>query len=327
MEIVKSKMANALTSADSNHIIAVTADVYDETQGDYQSNINQNLIDEIEDLKSSGGGGGGGTPSGDLSDYAKITYVDDEVQKAKDYTDEQIGNIDIPELPTLADVATSGSYNDLTDKPTIPSVDGLASEAYVNEKVSTIKVPTKLSELSEDATHRLVTDTEKASWDAKSNFSGDYYDLENKPAIPDVSNFETKDVVAQNLADAKEYTDNKTAVLATKEEVADFYELVEQGFNTKQDKTSIVTATNNTVSVDKRSEINVTGDVVINLESYEEDGYAHAYEIVLNVGDTDYPVSFPDNIKWVKDLEIVPNARYYIIIEDNTAMWTVVSLS
>jgi hypothetical protein len=187
-------------------------------------------------------------------------------------------------------------------------------------------IPTELSELGEDDTHLLVTKDEKQSWNSKSDFSGYYNDLKNKPTIPDVSNFETKDVVAEKFAEAKKYTDDKTAVLATKEEVADFYELVEQGFNTKQDKTAIVTATNS-VSVDKRSKINVTGDVVISLESYVPDGYAHSYEIVLNVGDTAYSVAFPSNIKWVKDLEIVPNARYFIIIEDNTAMWTVVSLS
>jgi hypothetical protein len=34
----------------------------------------------------------------------------------------------------LADVATSGSYNDLTDKPTIPSLDGYATEQWVENK-------------------------------------------------------------------------------------------------------------------------------------------------------------------------------------------------
>lgn len=43
MEIVKSKMANALTSADSNHIIAVAGDVYDEDLGMYQSELNENV--------------------------------------------------------------------------------------------------------------------------------------------------------------------------------------------------------------------------------------------------------------------------------------------
>lgn len=64
---------------------------------------------------------------------------------------------------TLAAVATSGSYNDLTNKPSIPD---------------------SLSDLATDATHRTVTDTEKATWNAKSNFSGSYNDLSNKPTIP-----------------------------------------------------------------------------------------------------------------------------------------------
>ena len=55
--------------------------------------------------------------------------------------------------PNFANVATSGDYNDLSNKPTIPSVEGLASEAYVNEKVAAIvipEVPTKVSELEND---------------------------------------------------------------------------------------------------------------------------------------------------------------------------------
>lgn len=39
----------------------------------------------------------------------------------------------------------------------------------------------KLSELEEDARHRTVTDAEKQSWNSKSDFSGDFYDLENLP--------------------------------------------------------------------------------------------------------------------------------------------------
>lgn len=44
IEIVKSKMANALTSADSNHVIAVADDVYDEDKEKYQSEINDQLM-------------------------------------------------------------------------------------------------------------------------------------------------------------------------------------------------------------------------------------------------------------------------------------------
>lgn len=48
------------------------------------------------------------------------------------------------------------------------------------------EIPSKLSELQEDGMHRTVTDAEKENWNAKSDFSGNYNDLENKPAIPTV---------------------------------------------------------------------------------------------------------------------------------------------
>ena len=56
--------------------------------------------------------------------------------------------------PTFATVATTGSYNDLTDKPTIPSTDGLASTTYVDNKVAGIvnSAPETLDTLNELAT-------------------------------------------------------------------------------------------------------------------------------------------------------------------------------
>ena len=54
------------------------------------------------------------------------------------------------EDPELAAVATSGSYNDLTNKPTIP---------------------TALSSLTTDTTHRVVTDAEKTTWNGKNSVS------------------------------------------------------------------------------------------------------------------------------------------------------------
>lgn len=59
----------------------------------------------------------------------------------------------------------------------------------VTEAVSTymeanpINVPKNLSDLKEDSEHRTVTDTEKQSWNAKSDFSGEYRDLQGKPEL------------------------------------------------------------------------------------------------------------------------------------------------
>lgn len=46
--------------------------------------------------------------------------------------------------------------------------------------VTNIKIPTALSDLNEDETHRTVTDAEKKTRNNKSNFSGNYDDLKNK---------------------------------------------------------------------------------------------------------------------------------------------------
>jgi len=58
----------------------------------------------------------------------------------------------------LSTVATSGSYTDLSNKPTIP---------------------TALSQLTADSTHRVVTDAEKSTWNAKPSTT----DVNNKHKV------------------------------------------------------------------------------------------------------------------------------------------------
>ena len=57
-----------------------------------------------------------------------------------------------------------------------------AVESYFQE--NPVNVPKKLSDLQEDTEHRTVTDTEKQAWNSKSDFSGSYSDLDDKPTIP-----------------------------------------------------------------------------------------------------------------------------------------------
>lgn len=59
-------------------------------------------------------------------------------------------------------------------------------------KANTTDIPDALSDLASDATHRTVTDAEKSTWNAKSNFSGNYNDLTNKPTIPSISGLATQ---------------------------------------------------------------------------------------------------------------------------------------
>lgn len=72
------------------------------------------------------------------------------------------------------------------EKLTQISPEDIASAVSAYMKENPINVPKNLSDLKEDAEHRTVTDTEKQSWDNKSDFSGNYEDLQGKPTIPTV---------------------------------------------------------------------------------------------------------------------------------------------
>ena len=119
--------------------------------------------------------------------------------------------------PTLATVATSGSYNDLSNKPAIPTVNNATLTIQKNgttvktftanassNVTANITVPTKTSELTNNSGFitgytetdpvfsaspaATITTQDIDSWTAKSNFSGSYNDLTDKPTIPTVNN-------------------------------------------------------------------------------------------------------------------------------------------
>ena len=104
----------------------------------------------------------------DLSAYAKVADMNTELAKKVDKVDGK-SLIDDAEIARLADIhnyddtevrgliagkADAGhvhSYNDLTDKPVIPSIEGLATETYVNGKVADLvaSAPETLDTLKE----------------------------------------------------------------------------------------------------------------------------------------------------------------------------------
>ena len=110
--------------------------------------------------------------------------------------------------PNFANVATSGDYNDLINKPIIPSVEGLASEAYVNEKVAAIvipEVPTKVSELENDAgyltTHQSLAEYAKTADLAQVAKTGSYNDLADKPTIPSTTGLASTEYVDSKVGE------------------------------------------------------------------------------------------------------------------------------
>ena len=104
----------------------------------------------------------------------KVDKVDGKGLSTNDFTNEYKAKVDSalqsytetdPTVPAWAKAATKPTYT--------------ASE--VGALPNTTVIPDALSDLADDASHRTVTDDEKAAWNAKSNFSGNYNDLTDKP--------------------------------------------------------------------------------------------------------------------------------------------------
>lgn len=78
----------------------------------------------------------------------------------------------IGQISGAATVAATGSYNDLSNKPTIPAAQ-VPSDWSASTGVARIlnkpTIPSALSQLSEDSTHRTVTDAEKETWNSNSS--------------------------------------------------------------------------------------------------------------------------------------------------------------
>jgi hypothetical protein len=98
-----------------------------------------------------------------------VKYIKDNRELIEQITTGKVSVTDI-----VDDLITNVSNKPLSAKQ------GVALKALIDA----IIVPTLLSQLGEDATHRTVTDTEKQAWNNKSNFSGAYADLTGKPTIP-----------------------------------------------------------------------------------------------------------------------------------------------
>ena len=143
-----------------------------------------------------------------------LTGIGGEGEKAtvKAYVDDMIAALkigDYVKASTLATVATSGNYNDLSNKPAIPSIDGLASEAYVNTKLAALKipeVPTKISAFTNDVGY-LKEHQSLAEYAKKTDLktvakTGSYNDLIDKPKIPSTTGLATE-----------KYVDNKVSAI------------------------------------------------------------------------------------------------------------------
>ena len=157
--------------------------------------------------------------------------IDTDTEIEDTYADvilDLISRVDTLEKEPISEEKIEKSVKSYLEKNPIEETDPTVPEwakaeekpTYTAEEVGalpdTTKIPKNLSNLQDDAEHRTVTDTEKQSWNNKSNFSGNYEDLQGKPTIPTVP---TKLPNPQSLTityGGKEYTyDGSEAITIT----------------------------------------------------------------------------------------------------------------
>ena len=142
-----------------------------------------NIENEIEELKQSGGGGD--DIDVDLSSYAKKSDL--EVKADKSYVDSAIESVDVSsQLTNYATKTELGNKVDKIDGKGLSTNDYTTAEKNKLSGLTNYTHPTSHSAtmITEDSTHRFVTDSEKSSWNNKSNlalgttsttaFRGDY---------------------------------------------------------------------------------------------------------------------------------------------------------
>ena len=205
---------------------------------------------------SSSSGASPSSPSANIKVVQTLGYSDKDVISQAGVTREfnavrkEIENIEVPTLPKLAEVAKTGDYNDLKNKPSIPDVSGLASKRDLSNAVNT----------------------------------------------------------------ANEYTDSVASDLRDK-------------INAKAAKKTLVEQ--NVTSTDliyigpeDRYVFNILANASFSLLPVPK-GEIPSYEFTLLTGETAYEVRIrsASPITWVKDLEIQPNTRYDIVVDNGIAMF------
>ena len=143
-------------------------------------------------------------------------YITEAELNTKGYLTE---HQDISHLATKKELF-SKDYNDLTNKPTIPSIDGLATKTYVNEEIEKIDVTSQLGDYAKKSDIPIVPTKISAFSNDKgylTNIPGEYVteaELNSKGYLTehqDLSNYATKSelhnhtnkIVLDNITSAK----------------------------------------------------------------------------------------------------------------------------
>ena len=183
MNITKGKTGNALTSAASDHVIAVSADIYDETLDKYQTDINQELksnkVDKVDGKQ--------------LSTEDFTTSFKTKLEGLNNYNDTDIKN----QLNSKVDKVTgkSLSTNDYTTTEK-NKLAGIAEGAQVNTVNS---VAGKIGEVILDKSDVGLNEVDNTADLDKPISTQTQQALNNKANISDLSNVLGEEVIGEPL--------------------------------------------------------------------------------------------------------------------------------
>ena len=198
-----------MVSYSPNYLPNIFHAMCEETGKMYVYNVNNDEDPDLGKWREFSGGSGGGTADVPIEKIKVNGELQTPVNKVVDITVPSIEGL--TKDADLATVAKSGSYEDLSNKPTIPSLDGYAK---------TSEIPTKISELENDSNYlssipeEYVTDSEleaKGYLTEYQDISGKVDKVEGKSLISDteiarlasVDNYDDTDIRAElaNKAD------------------------------------------------------------------------------------------------------------------------------
>ena len=148
----------------------------------------------------------------DLSSYATKVYVNDAINNAS------TGNVDLTDYAKKSEIPskTSELINDSNFITSIPTEyvteSELNSKGYLTEHqdISGLALKTELHSHDNKDVLDEITSNKVNEWDNKSNFSGSYTDLTNKPTIPTVTN-DLTDTLKSNYDTAYNHSQSQHA--------------------------------------------------------------------------------------------------------------------
>lgn len=308
---------------------------------------NNITIDDTENgirINSTGGGSGGTSNYNDLRNKPKINNVELSGNKSlNDLGIQPAGNYALEsEIPTKTSDLTndSGFITGYTETdPTVPSYVKNITQANIsswnnksdfsgsyNDLSNKPTIPEELKDLSDDSTHRLVTDTEKSTWNNKSDFSGNYNDLTNKPSEvteTTVSNWGfTKNTGTYSKPSTGIPKTDLASAVQTSLGKADTALQSHQDISGKANKISVVQTSASTIEINPNTfyKFGEVASLNITLASITDNTQLNEFMFEFISGATATTLTLPDTIKWLETPSVEVNKIYQCSIVDNVGL-------